>query len=209
MNLSTVKNSFVLGIFDCCRAPFPTTTRGANADEDLEETASAFNFIFYYGCPPNKTVPGKSTLAKAFFQKLRDSADPYYGTIILPTAISHWHGTDGQANCISNSNIDLVLQFADWERPAGAKPLAAMQMFMEGPADGEEYEYDEKKYFLVDKIRNMFNNAGQTDLLLANRYQLVTDKDMKMAGVRSFNLHAIKNAGAVSRAISNYMERQK
>ena len=45
-----------------------------------------------------------------------------------------------------------------------------MQMFMEGPQDGEEYEYDEKKYFLVEKIRNLFSNAAQKDLLLANRY---------------------------------------
>ena len=59
-----------------------------------------------------------------------------------------------------------------------------MQMFMEGPQDGEEYEYDEKKYFLVEKIRNLFSNAAQKDLLLANRYQLVSDNDMKRAGVR-------------------------
>ena len=33
MNLSTTKNCYVLGTFDCCRAPFPTGHRGANADE--------------------------------------------------------------------------------------------------------------------------------------------------------------------------------
>ena len=82
-------------------------------------------------------------------------------------------------------------------------------MFMEGPQDGEEYEYDEKKYFLVEKIRNLFSNAAQKDLLLANRYQLVSDNDMKRAGVRQFNLLAIKGVGKSIKTLSTYMTRQK
>ena len=67
MNLSTTKNAFVLGIFDCCRAPIPVKHRGSNEGGDGAEGDSAYEFIFYYGCPPNQTVPGKSTLAAAFF----------------------------------------------------------------------------------------------------------------------------------------------
>jgi len=162
MNLSTTKNCYVLGTFDCCRAPFPTTHRGANAEENLEETTSPYNFIFYYGCPPNKTVPGKSTLAKAFFAKLNEKADPYYGSVVLPSSISHWHGTDGQANSNSNANTDLLLQFADWQPKAGAKPQHVMQMMMDSPAEGAEgFDYGEQKYYTVQKLRNMFSNAAQ------------------------------------------------
>ena len=66
MNLSSTKGAFVLGIFDCCRAPFPSKHRGSN-EGDGADGESAYEYIFYYGCPPNKTVPGKSTLATAFF----------------------------------------------------------------------------------------------------------------------------------------------
>ena len=65
--LSSIPNSMVVGIFDCCRAPFPETHRGSGVEEGLEPD-SAYQYIFFYGCPPNKTVPAKSTIAKDFFE---------------------------------------------------------------------------------------------------------------------------------------------
>ena len=47
-----------------------------------------------------------------------------------------------------------------------------MQMMMDSPADGgaEGFDYGEQKYYTVQKLRNMFQNAAKQDLLLTNRY---------------------------------------
>lgn len=86
MILSSMPSCMVVGLFDCCRAPFPETHRGSSIEENAEAD-SAYQYIFYYGCPPNQTVPGKSTMAKNFFDQLKAKAHPYDGSVILPSSL--------------------------------------------------------------------------------------------------------------------------
>ena len=77
-SLSKIEGSYIITIFDCCReymAPLDTVTRGLNVDDPVSEEHlhSDTNFIIINGCPPNKTVPAYSFIARGFFDILIES----------------------------------------------------------------------------------------------------------------------------------------
>ena len=58
--LGSQENSFVIGLFDCCREPYndksqsmfkPKATRGVN-EEKKEEVEDSNNVFLIFGCPP-------------------------------------------------------------------------------------------------------------------------------------------------------------
>ena len=66
-------------------APLDTITRGLNANDPVSEEHlhSDTNFIIINGCPPNKTVPAYSFIARGFFDILLESKVGN-GTILIP-----------------------------------------------------------------------------------------------------------------------------
>ena len=76
--LGSLDNSFVIGIFDCCRDAFdksifpPDTaaTRGGDGDEKRDEVVEkdeGRNVFLIFGCASNKSVPATSKIAIQFF----------------------------------------------------------------------------------------------------------------------------------------------
>ena len=65
--LGDLDNSFVIGIFDCCREAYdesmfpPVKTRGGDGNEKRDFVVeSGQNVFLIFGCPSNKGVPAKS-----------------------------------------------------------------------------------------------------------------------------------------------------
>ena len=67
--LGNLDNSYVIGIFDCCREAYkqemfpPVESRGGNANEEREVVEKGRNVFLIFGCPSNKTVPATSKIA--------------------------------------------------------------------------------------------------------------------------------------------------
>ena len=70
--LGTKPGTYVVGIFDCCRAEFVRPDRGAHdkmndGSNDMEEAEEKRNCILTFGCRPNSSVSAVSTVANEFF----------------------------------------------------------------------------------------------------------------------------------------------
>ena len=81
-------------VFDCCRQKLKDSTRGGEEETKASTDVSDPNIIIIYGCPPNKLVPAKSTIATAFFERLREKANDATGEVTLPYALVGWRGID-------------------------------------------------------------------------------------------------------------------
>ena len=75
MKLSQTENSFVFGIFDCCRDPIKEeqkqATRGGGGESKLGEEEldqRETNCMFMYRVYPNKTAAVSSVFSQALFQ---------------------------------------------------------------------------------------------------------------------------------------------
>ncbi len=65
--------------------------RGENANEDvLDESGEYRNTFVSFGCPPNSGVDARSTIAVEYFAKLKQFADPFDGSVILPGEFQTW-----------------------------------------------------------------------------------------------------------------------
>ena len=68
--MGNLDNSFVIGIFDCCREAYnegvfpPKADRGGQGilTQDVE-IEKGRNVMLIFGCPPSKLVPGVSKIA--------------------------------------------------------------------------------------------------------------------------------------------------
>jgi len=72
--LGSIQDTFVLGVFDCCRVELPEHLRGTGDDkgEELDLMLADYkNCILTFGCAPRKGVPGASTIAVEYFETLR------------------------------------------------------------------------------------------------------------------------------------------
>ena len=74
-SLGEMDNSFVIGIFDCCREAYnagifpPVATRGGDGNEERDEVVETGQNVFLiFGCPSNKGVPATSKIASQFFE---------------------------------------------------------------------------------------------------------------------------------------------
>ena len=77
----------MIGVFDCCREKLNEASRGLgpfiNQNGNVYEERYQ-NILITFACPPNSSVAARSTLALDYFLKLRELADPYNGSVILP-----------------------------------------------------------------------------------------------------------------------------
>ena len=99
-NMSTTGRSFIVGILDCCRSQFKETHRGAEGNDVVEESDKN-NFVILFGCPPSSTTPAKSTISKAYFERLYSKMDKATCITKIPNAINGWRGTDNRAEVLS------------------------------------------------------------------------------------------------------------
>ena len=67
-----------------------------------------------YSCPPSAYTPAQSTMAKAYFQRLRDSACEYEGTIRFPDPMVGWRGTDGKAESLILTTTKVQMKLANF-----------------------------------------------------------------------------------------------
>jgi len=65
--LGTNPGAWVVGVFDCCRENFTLPGRG-NGDEEIVDMSGYRNTFMTFGCPPNKEVSARSTLAVEYFK---------------------------------------------------------------------------------------------------------------------------------------------
>ena len=68
--MGELDNSFVIGIFDCCREAYDVnmfpkvTTRGKDgSEENKARVETGKNIFLIFGCPANKGVPATSKIA--------------------------------------------------------------------------------------------------------------------------------------------------
>ena len=90
--LSELDNSYVIGIFDCCReaydeSMFPQNlTRGATGIQEGEvEVNRSQNVFLIFGCAANQGVPAQSKIANTFFEML-ENAKADNDCFLLPDA---------------------------------------------------------------------------------------------------------------------------
>ena len=74
-SLGCNRGSYVLGVFDCCRADFTPPSRGVGVNnqvkDDIEDEEGANrNIILTFGCAPNSSVDAVSTIAEEYIRNL-------------------------------------------------------------------------------------------------------------------------------------------
>ena len=111
--LATIQKSYIVAVFDCCRQKLKQATRGGAEEE--ESKAEANNLVLTFGCQPDDTVPERSTIAVAFFEKLRSKANAATGEVSLPFALTGWRGIDKKAEVLVLTDVELKLSFKNWE----------------------------------------------------------------------------------------------
>ena len=79
MLLSTIKNAYVFGVFDCCRNEFKEVTQShkgsIDTTTDMDDRPKETNCIFLYRCFPNETAEVSSVFAISLFKKLSEAMD--------------------------------------------------------------------------------------------------------------------------------------
>ena len=89
---------------DCCRTKISKKTRGGEEWAD-----GAAPLIITYACAPSKEVPARSTIATAFFERLREKANDATGEVTLPYALVGWRGTDKKAEVLPLTDLHCKL----------------------------------------------------------------------------------------------------
>lgn len=99
-NLATIKNNYIVSVFDCCREKIKhiekpsVAMRGTEEAQETDEwhdneeeldIESHCQFILTFGCPPTEGVPAKSTIARSYLKNLINEAED--GLIVMPTAL--------------------------------------------------------------------------------------------------------------------------
>ena len=86
-----IPNAYVMVVFDCCRENLndPRFRSGVSASEQENDPAAYRNLILINGCPPNRVVDAKSSIATELFTKLESFKDSN-GTIVLPGQLRFW-----------------------------------------------------------------------------------------------------------------------
>ena len=65
--------------------------------DDAIAAGQYINYILWFGCPPERRVDAKSTIARDLFIQLKEKARPYDGRVVLPETLMFWHpGNDGE-----------------------------------------------------------------------------------------------------------------
>ena len=88
-DMSKIPNAYVIVIFDCCRKNLNNPLMPPSNASEMEQDKVTRNLIIINGCPPNRAVSARSTIAGEFINNLNDWIDPN-GTIILPGLLRFW-----------------------------------------------------------------------------------------------------------------------
>ena len=88
---SEIPNAYVMVVFDCCRENLndPKFRSGGGVTEQESDPVAYRNLILINGCPPNREVDAKSSIATELFTKLESFKDSN-GTIVLPGQLRFW-----------------------------------------------------------------------------------------------------------------------
>ena len=83
-------------------------------DEELKwqdyQNSGNCNYIAFFGCPPTKKVPAKSTLACSFFEQLKMKASAREDRMVyIPQDITMFNGSDGFCEKVVLVKSDLKL----------------------------------------------------------------------------------------------------
>ena len=87
-----IPDAYVMVVFDCCRENLndPKFRSGGGVQAEQESDPAAYrNLIMINGCPPNRGVEAKSSIATELFTKLESCKDSN-GTIVLPGQLRFW-----------------------------------------------------------------------------------------------------------------------
>ena len=90
-------NSYVIGIFDCCREAISPAMRGGfkSAPDDDFDGDDYINHIFWFGCAENSGVSANSDIAVEFFREMKRVANPADGSVTLPNDMLYWEPGSG------------------------------------------------------------------------------------------------------------------
>ena len=126
--MSRNAGSYIIGVFDCCRAAFEIPDRSGNA-QDAEpemENEDMRNCILIFGCPPQGKVSAVSTVALELIDQLQASALTD-GSIRFPTLdFFGWRpGDDGDT--VANFKEDLEF------RPPTGQSVADNPLVQQNP----------------------------------------------------------------------------
>ena len=126
------RGGYIVAVLACCREKFEVGTVGQGAMDLVTVQGDESNLYLTFGCPPNKGVPGATTISKKYFAQLKSRANPQTGAFTIPEALLYWniHGSE-PLNLLSRP---AQLQHADWE-PIDA-PVA-------GPSGGAGAQVEE------------------------------------------------------------------
>ena len=103
----------MVAIFDCCRESYSRLTRGGAEqapEPDIDAESDDYrNWILFFGCPPDKGVSARSTIATDFFVQLKQNARAYDGRVVLPINLMTWSpGDDGEMIAKIKHPLQLV-----------------------------------------------------------------------------------------------------
>ena len=130
--LATIKNTYVVALFDCCREKMTckdivngkTTTSGGPSrggtdkssmdqdkdDQKYEDDGKARNLIIVFGCMPFDRTPADSKLIVQFFQMVKEMNDRGENIVLLPGFLSSWK-PNNKGEVLSFTTHDLIIPF--------------------------------------------------------------------------------------------------
>ena len=172
--LGNLDNSFIVGIFDCCRDAFdqsifpPAVTKGIVGKQNTEvETEKGRNVFLIFGCPSNKSVPATSKIATQFFEIIQQ-AKAENECILLPDAANFFNAwtpnfqeaENGEKILIMSKPLHMFGPFPQSPQSESAAVKGASQVFDYSRMEGRFFKPDVKICFIVcnehyDKLRKL------------------------------------------------------
>ena len=115
--ISKINGGYIVVVLACCREKFELRDVGDTPPMD-DIRGDEQNLYITFGCPPNRSVPGATTISKAYFNVLKENANQMTGSVVIPTALMFWtiHGSE-PLNLLSRPT---QLEHLDWEPEEGA-----------------------------------------------------------------------------------------
>jgi len=197
--LGMTPGGYVMGMLDCCRERISDAMRGSGAanSEVLDEVENYRNVVLSFGCPPNSGVDARSTIAIDYFAKLKQIANPYDGSVILPGRFLTWSpGNGGEHVPLYTEELRLV--HSDWvpkgPAPAGhGGPTQALTMNSNAQSSSQQpvlgslakdlpVDRSELKQTTVQRMRALYDRAIEPNVMFKLGLKNIPDDELP-AGV--------------------------
>lgn len=104
-NLAGYKNTYVVGIFDCCREKMPKEAMRGGGDQEEDQPGSDFYCTF--GCPPESGVKAKSTLVESYTDCVYDALEECGGVLTITSALEFLKGREPKSESRNNTTHRL------------------------------------------------------------------------------------------------------